>query len=206
MEIFQSNLKKRREYADNQIKRDEYLKKVFQDPAEAQDFEDDVIEHNLNLLLISNEVHSNVEISQKKRELLKIKQKTIEMLNKLKEKSEAARQSQMASLKRQQAGNFAKAMIGERCEYLMGEYINRLKKKVLERQEQTLKAKNDEMVNSILKKQNFNESFKNANNSKSEISPTRKKTKSPERKSTPLVTSNKMHIRAPSNPGEKTTF
>ena len=63
MEIFQSNLKKRREYADNQIKRDEYLKRVFQDPAEAQDFEDDVIEHNLNLLLISNEVHSNVEIS-----------------------------------------------------------------------------------------------------------------------------------------------
>ena len=39
--------------------------------------------------MISNEVHQNVELSIKKRELNKIKSKTIEMLNKLKEKSEA---------------------------------------------------------------------------------------------------------------------
>ena len=63
MELFTNNLKKRRETADLQIKRDEYLKKVFVNPAEALDFENDIIEENLGLLLISNEIHQNVEMS-----------------------------------------------------------------------------------------------------------------------------------------------
>ena len=64
------------------------MKRVLIDPTEAVDFDNDVIESNLNVLLISNEAHQNFEISSKKRELNLIKVKTVEMLNKLKEKSD----------------------------------------------------------------------------------------------------------------------
>ena len=49
------------------------------------------------------------------------------MLNKLKEQSENQRKAQMSALRQKQAGNFAKCLIGDRCEYLIGQYITILK-------------------------------------------------------------------------------
>ena len=69
---------------DKYIKRGEYLKEVMNDPTKAENIEEDIIDENLNMLLISNEDHANYEISFKKRELQKIRNKTVDMLNKLK--------------------------------------------------------------------------------------------------------------------------
>ena len=71
---------------DKVVERDEYLRKCIADPSVAENFEEDVLEENLDLLLLSNEAFENVETSAKKRELLQIKKKTIDILNKLKEK------------------------------------------------------------------------------------------------------------------------
>ena len=71
---------------DKVVERDEYLRKCIADPSTAENFEEDVLEENLDLLLLSNEAFENVETSAKKRELLQIKKKTIDILNKLKEK------------------------------------------------------------------------------------------------------------------------
>ena len=128
------------------------MKEVMQDPSKAVDFENDVIEENINLLLVSNEAHANVEISYKNRDLERIKTKTVEMLNKLKEQSETQRKAQMNALRRSQASNLAKCLVGDRCEYIVGQFIAILKKRVMERQEETLKRKNAAMVDSIIKK------------------------------------------------------
>ena len=69
MDNFIDKLTQQREIMDKTIKRDEYLRTVMLDPSKAIDFEDDVIEENIGLLLVSNEAHANVEISYKNREL-----------------------------------------------------------------------------------------------------------------------------------------
>lgn len=43
------------------IERDEYLKKVMEDPSKAVNFEEDVIEENISLLFFNNEAHANIE-------------------------------------------------------------------------------------------------------------------------------------------------
>ena len=148
---------------DKNVKRGEYLKEVMSDPTKAVNIEEDIIDENLDILLISNEDHANYEISFKKRELQKIRNKTVDMLNKLKNKSDVERKTQMNALKRQQAGNFAKCLVGDKVEYIVEQYITILKRKVLERQEDTMKKKNEDIVDAIVKKQNFNLTFKESN-------------------------------------------
>ena len=53
--------------------------------------------------------------------------------------------------------------MGQGADYLTYKYINTLKKLVISREEKTLKEKNQALISSILKKQNFNKSFKSAN-------------------------------------------
>ena len=59
------------------------------DPTKTENYEDEVIEENLKMLLINDVEHANFENSFKKREVNMITKKTTEMLNKMKEKSEA---------------------------------------------------------------------------------------------------------------------
>lgn len=47
------------------------------DPSLADNVEEDIIDENLHLLLISNEEHANYEVSFKKREMQKIKDRTM---------------------------------------------------------------------------------------------------------------------------------
>ena len=66
---FCKNITQERVSMDKYIKRGEYLKEVMNDPTKAENIEEDIIDENLNMLLISNEDHANYEISFKKREL-----------------------------------------------------------------------------------------------------------------------------------------
>ena len=45
------------------MEREKYLKNVFNDPTKAVDFDNDVIEQNLDFLMISNEYHQDVVLS-----------------------------------------------------------------------------------------------------------------------------------------------
>ena len=68
----------------------------------------------------------------------------------------------MRQLKGMRAANWSQKLFGANVDYLVSKYIGIIKSRVIEREDETLRDMTEKMVTSIVKKSNFNKSFKAA--------------------------------------------
>ena len=90
------------------------------------------VDQDLETLIINDEYFEELEKAKEKVEINKIKMKTTEMIDNLKQKSDVAREEQLKELKGLRAVNFAKYFVGTKADFLVSKYLTTIKEKVQE--------------------------------------------------------------------------
>ena len=91
-----------------------------------------MIDQNLDILLNSGEHYKRLENSDRKREIDMIKKNSLEMLNKLQEKSKQyAEKNQL--VQKEKLDKYAKYLVGTRIDNIQLKYLTNLKRLVAQR-------------------------------------------------------------------------
>ena len=120
MAYFTQTLRSKRVVIDEEVDRGNFQRECLVDPTKALNYEEDVIDPNLDLLLNNPEVYNKVEIGEKRRQLEIVKKKTLDILNSLRELADIKReQRQNQELGRSNANNYAKCLVGAKSDYFV---------------------------------------------------------------------------------------
>ena len=100
-----------------------------------------------------------------------IKRKSRDVIDSLREQATTAeREHKVKQLKNMRAVNWSQKLFGANVDFLVSKYIAIVKRRVIEKEDETLKGVTEAMVTSIIKKFNFNKSYKAANVAQETIS------------------------------------
>lgn len=120
-----------------------------------------MIDRNLEALVCSSELYKEQETALERLQLDLVKRNTHDMIVQLKQRSELSRELQLKELRGMNTMNLAQLFVGTKADYMVVKYIASLKKRALERQDETAKLQTEKMIASIIKKLEFNKSLKN---------------------------------------------